>query len=92
MDASSNGSKRKKSTDKEQDVTSKSGSQDIKKMLQSQINKSAKAKGEVDEDSDNEEAIERDYFTDANRFSMNDLLSHQVPAKCLPSAKVWFGV
>ena len=43
-------------------------------MLQSPANKSAKAKGEVDEDSDNEEAIERD-VKDADSFSMNDLIS-----------------
>ena len=47
-------------------------------MLQSPANKSAKAKGEVDEDSDNEEAIERD-VKDADSFSMNDLISRQVP-------------
>ena len=73
-------------------ITSKSGFQDIKKMLQSPANKSAKAKGEVDEDSDNEEAIERD-VKDADSFSMNDLISLAKSQRAGGSrSKVWFGV
>ena len=54
-------------------------------MLQSPANKSA-AKGEVDKDSDNEEAIERD-VKDADSFSMNDLISR----RAAPSASVLAG-
>ena len=61
-------------------------------MLQSLANKSAKAKGEVDEDSDNEEAIERD-VKDADSFSMNDLISLAKSQRAGGSrSKVWFGV
>ena len=61
-------------------------------MLQSPANKSAKAKGEVDEDSDNEEAIERD-VKDADSFSMNDLISLAKSQRAGGSrSKVWFGV
>lgn len=63
-------------------------------MLQSPANKSAKAKGEVDEDSDNEEAIERDVKdADADSFSMNDLISLAKSQRAGGSrSKVWFGV
>ena len=60
-------------------------------MLQSPANKSA-AKGEVDKDSDNEEAIERD-VKDADSFSMNDLISLAKSQRAGGSrSKVWFGV